>query len=160
MPNFMENSRRHFTKFTEISWALGLQAFLTPTTVQPWLRLRRALYVFGPNFLGFQHTYIHNKSYSAQSYMKQSDCALQMSKYRLHSYVKAMLKRCVFRARRKEGCESISLILTGRLLLQRELTPQCKQKWPHDRICMQVLSTKFCLEEPTDLQLLYFIIIP
>ena len=61
------------------------------------------------------HTYIHNKSYSAQSYTKQSDCALQMSKYSLHGYVKAMLKRCVFRARRKEGCESISPILTGRL---------------------------------------------
>jgi len=25
------------------------------------------------------HTYIHNKSYSAQSYIKQSDCALQKS---------------------------------------------------------------------------------
>ena len=39
--------------------------------------------------------------------MKQSDCALQMSKYSLHNYVKAMLKRRVFRARRKEGCESL-----------------------------------------------------
>ena len=52
-----------------------------------------------------------------QSYInnRATACALQKSRNTQNRLTKAMLKRCDFRARRKEGCESISLMLTGRL---------------------------------------------
>ena len=65
------------------------------------------------NNITYIHTYIIRVIVPSHTWNRAT--VHYKSKYRPHSYVKAMLKRCVFRARRKEGCESISLILTGRL---------------------------------------------
>jgi len=59
-----------------------------------------------PSYL---HTYIHtNNSYSAQSCLK----AERLCRTKVHPYTSDELKRCVFGARRKAACGSVSLILT------------------------------------------------
>jgi len=42
-------------------------------------------------------------------------CSTKVRPYTSNKLVRALLKRCVFRAHRKAACESVSLILTGRL---------------------------------------------
>ena len=69
-----------------------------------------------PSCPTYIHTYIHSKSYSAQSYTKTERlCSTKTRPYTSNELNKSNVKSCVFRAREKAACESVSLTLTGRL---------------------------------------------
>ena len=75
------------------------------------------------------HAYIHNTSY----YVKTE----RLWRTKVHPYYtsnklnKSNVKRCVFWARRKAACESVSLILTGRLFQMSgpQTEKACWPKW-------------------------------
>ena len=75
-----------------------------PLTAMPlWVLSRPYIDCFAKVLGWYIHTYIHNKSYSAQSYIKnRATVHYKSPDIHKRNKVKAMLKRCDFRARRKE----------------------------------------------------------